>query len=250
MIAMGLGLAIVLVPLQAVLGDSHGLNTLEHQPQKLAAIEGIWETRTGNQPTVLFAIPDEEAESNHDRDRDSQARRASTSRTTAKAASRGCSDFPAPRSAAGRARVLRVPRSWSAMWTVMLLITVWGWLARVSQARLHDRALSCARARGRSRSGYVAVTAGWVTTEVGRQPWVVYNYLRTADAVTPHLTGRDVDDLACARTLWSTRSCSAPALYYLVQAGPASDPPRCPRRRSHAHQAAGTAAVRRRRRLD
>ena len=58
MIAMGVLLASILVPLQAVLGDLHGLNTLEHQPQKLAAMEGIWESGTG-QPAVLFALPDE-----------------------------------------------------------------------------------------------------------------------------------------------------------------------------------------------
>ena len=63
MLAMGLGLASVLVPLQALLGDLHGLNTLHYQPQKLAAIEGLWETRT-SQAMVLLAIPDESAETN------------------------------------------------------------------------------------------------------------------------------------------------------------------------------------------
>src|SRR5215204_279039 len=63
MIAMGVALASVLVPAQAVIGDLHGLNTLRHQPTKLAAIEGVWESGRG-QPAVLFAIPDEEGEAN------------------------------------------------------------------------------------------------------------------------------------------------------------------------------------------
>ena len=64
MLLMGIGLTTILVPLQLVLGDLHGINTLEHQPAKLAAMEGLWETGPG-QPAVLFAIPDEQSESNH-----------------------------------------------------------------------------------------------------------------------------------------------------------------------------------------
>ena len=64
MIAMGTLLATVLLPLQIVVGDLHGVNTLHHQPQKLAAIEGIWQGGPG-QPAILFAIPDEELEKNH-----------------------------------------------------------------------------------------------------------------------------------------------------------------------------------------
>jgi cytochrome d ubiquinol oxidase subunit I len=63
MLKMGIGFVSIFVPLQAVLGDAHGLNTLEHQPQKLAAMEAIWESGPG-QPALLFAIPDERAERN------------------------------------------------------------------------------------------------------------------------------------------------------------------------------------------
>ena len=87
MIAMGVLLASLLVPLQAVLGDLHGLNTLEHQPQKLAAMEGIWESGPG-QPAVLFALPDEALEKQPRRGRRSRSSRASTSRTTGTATSR------------------------------------------------------------------------------------------------------------------------------------------------------------------
>ena len=63
MMLMGVSLATILVPLQALIGDAHGINTLEHQPVKLAAIEGIWDTQKGV-PAVVFAIPDEKTESN------------------------------------------------------------------------------------------------------------------------------------------------------------------------------------------
>jgi cytochrome d ubiquinol oxidase subunit I len=188
MIAMGIGLAAVLVPAQALIGDAHGLNTLEHQPQKLAAMEGLWETG-GRQPAVLFALPDEAAETNrmevaipglaslyltHERD----------------GVVRGLKDFPrAERPPV--APVFFAFRLMVGMWGIMLALTAWAlWLAwrrRLFDSRAFLRAATCC-----IPAGYVAVTAGWVTTEVGRQPYVVYGVLRTADAVTPSLTGGDV----------------------------------------------------------
>ncbi|HJQ61668.1 MAG TPA: cytochrome ubiquinol oxidase subunit I, partial [Burkholderiales bacterium] len=134
MIMMGLLLASVLVPLQAVLGDLHGVNTFEHQPQKLAAIEGIWDGGPG-QPAVIFAIPDEANETNH------------AEIGIPKLASlylthdwdghiRGLKDFP---------RDQRPPvaitffafRTMVAMWLVMLGITLWAWMLR-ARRRLYD----------------------------------------------------------------------------------------------------------------
>ncbi|MCI3951718.1 MAG: hypothetical protein K0R53_1215 [Burkholderiales bacterium] len=188
MIMMGLLLASVLVPLQAVLGDLHGVNTFEHQPQKLAAIEGIWDGGPG-QPAVIFAIPDEASETNH------------AEIGIPKLASlylthdwdghiKGLKDFP---------RDERPPvaitffafRTMVAMWLVMLGITLWAWMLR-ARRRLYDTPAFLRVATWSIPVGYVAVTAGWFTTEVGRQPWVVYGHLRTADAVTPFLTGGDV----------------------------------------------------------
>jgi cytochrome d ubiquinol oxidase subunit I len=188
MIAMGVVLASVLVPAQALLGDAHGLNTLEHQPQKLAAMEGLWETRAG-QPAVLFAIPDASAERNlveiaipklaslyltHDLD----------------GVVRGLKAFP---------REERPPvapvffgfRIMVAMWGVMLALTGWAWWL-AARGRLYRSTRFLRAATWAIPAGYVAVTAGWVTTEVGRQPYVVYGHLRTADAVTPTITGGDV----------------------------------------------------------
>ena len=188
MIAMGVMLAAVLVPAQALIGDAHGLNTLEHQPAKVAAMEGFWDTRSG-QPAVLFAIPDEAAEAN--RAEVSIPKLASLYLThdwdgTVK----GLKDFPR----ADRPPVALVFfgfRIMVGMWAIMLGLTLWaGWLAwrkRLFVTRSFLRAATWA-----IPTGYIAVTAGWVTTEVGRQPFVVYGHLRTADAVTPTLTGSDV----------------------------------------------------------
>jgi cytochrome d ubiquinol oxidase subunit I len=188
MIAMGVGLAAVLVPAQALIGDAHGLNTLEHQPQKLAAMEGIWETG-GRQPAVLFAIPDEAAEANrlevgipglaslyltHDWD----------------GVVRGLKDFPRGERPPV-APVFYAFRLMVGMWAIMFALTVWAlWLAW--RRRLFSSPAFLRAATWCIPAGYVAVTAGWVTTEVGRQPYVVYGVMRTADAVTPSLTGGDV----------------------------------------------------------
>jgi cytochrome d ubiquinol oxidase subunit I len=232
MIAMGLGLASILVPLQAVLGDLHGLNTLLYQPQKLAAMEGIWQTGP-RQPAVLFAIPDETAETNrlevaipglasfyltHDWD----------------GVVTGLRDFP---------RSERPPvapvffgfRVMVGMWSMMLALTVWSWWlawrGRLFSAPLFLRACTWA-----IPTGYIAVTAGWVTTEVGRQPWVVYNRLRTADAVTPNLSGGDVlVSLALYVIVYAVVfGAGAYFLFKLVRAGPVAQ-----------HAPADAAAVRR-----
>jgi cytochrome d ubiquinol oxidase subunit I len=188
MITMGVALASVLVPAQALIGDAHGRNTLEYEPQKLAAIEGIWETRAG-QPAVLFGLPDAKAETNH------------AELAIPKLASlylthdpngtvKGLKDFPK----ADRPPVVPVFfgfRFMVGMWAIMLALTAWAWwLAwrrRLFATRAYLRAATWA-----IPVGYLAVLAGWTTTEVGRQPFVVYGLLRTADAVTPTLSGGDV----------------------------------------------------------
>ena len=188
MLMMGMLLASVLVPLQAVLGDLHGVNTYEHQPQKLAAIEGIWEGGPG-QPAIIFAIPDEANETNHaeigipklaslylTHDWDGHVP--------------GLKDFP---------RDERPPvaitfysfRVMVAMWLVMAGLTIWAWIMW-ARRRLQGSTAFLTAATWSIPVGYIAVTAGWFTTEVGRQPWVVYGHLRTAEAVTPFLTGADV----------------------------------------------------------
>lgn len=188
MITMGVVLASLLVPLQALLGDLHGVNTLAHQPQKIAAIEGIWESGKG-QAAVLFAIPDEKNETNraeisipklasyyltHDWDGHIQ----------------GLKSFPKE----DRPPVTTVFFSFRlmiGMWMIMLALTVWAWVL-AWRGRLYTSPLYLRAANWAIPVGYVAVTAGWFTTEVGRQPWVVYGLMRTADGVTPSISGGNV----------------------------------------------------------
>ena len=186
MITMGMLLATVLLPLQLLIGDLHGVNTLEHQPQKLAAIEGIWEGGPG-QPAILFAIPDERLEKNHAEI--GIPKLASLYLTHSwDGHVKGLKDFP---------KEDRPPavlpffafRLMVGMWLVMVAITLWAWIVR---GRFQDSPAFLRAATWSIPAGYIAVTAGWTTTEVGRQPWVVYGHLRTADAVSPNLTGPDV----------------------------------------------------------
>jgi len=188
MVMMGVLLATVLLPLQIVIGDLHGLNPLEHQPQKLAAMEGLWEGGPG-QPAVLFAVPDDRLEKNH---AEIGIPKLGSLYLTHdwEGHVKGLKDFP---------KEDRPPavlpffafRAMVGMWLLMLGLTVWAWVLRV-RGKLYDSPIFLRAASWSIPSGYVAVTAGWVTTEVGRQPWVVYGHLRTSDAVTPYLTGADV----------------------------------------------------------
>src|SRR6202521_2400786 len=161
MIAMGFALASVLVPLQALVGDAHGLNTLHHQPQKLAAMEGIWETGPG-QSALMFAIPDEANETNHAEI--GIPKLASLYLTHDwNGVVKGLKEFPR----ADRPPVIPVFfgfRIMIRMWSIMRALTLgawWlAWRKQLYTTRLFLGAATCA-----IPVGYVAVTAGWVTTE-------------------------------------------------------------------------------------
>ena len=213
MIAMGVILATFLVPLQALIGDAHGLNTLAHQPAKLAAMEGMWDTRAG-QPAVLFALPDEAAETN--RAEISIPGLASLYLTHDwNGTVKGLKDFPR----ADRPPVVPVFFGFRVMvglWTIMLILTIWAWWLAWRRRLFESRAFLHA-ATWAIPVGYIAVTAGWITTEVGRQPFVVYGLLRTAEAVTPTLSGGDVlASLLLYMAVYVT--IFGAGLYYLVRA--------------------------------
>lgn len=181
MYSMAVGFAIVVVPLQILLGDLHGLNTLEHQPVKVAAMEGHWETQEGA-PLVLFAIPDEEAETNH-----------------YEIAIPKLSSLILTHDWDGRVMGLKeVPRDerppvWPVFWSfrvmvglgfAMLLVAITGLLLFL-RGRLYDTRWFLWLSMAMTPSGFVAVLCGWFTAEIGRQPYVVYGLLRTADAASP-----------------------------------------------------------------
>ena len=171
-------LAAVLIPLQIVAGDQHGLNTLEHQPAKIAAMEGLWQTGRGV-PMVLFGVPDEDLGAN--RYEITIPRLASLYLThSLDGEVRGLDDFADEHPPV--APVFFAFRVMVGMGMLMLLVS---WLAAWKLRR--GRALTAGLARGlvaMTFSGWVAVVAGWYTTEVGRQPWLATGILRTADAAS------------------------------------------------------------------
>ncbi len=188
MMRMALGLLIVLVPLQMVLGDQHGLNTLEYQPTKLAAIEGRYDTQRPT-PLTLFGIPDDKAGVmryavevprlgsiilTHTWDRDIK----------------GLKTWPAD-----QWPPVAFPffgfRIMVGIAFLMLAIVVTGLALRLRR-RLFETAWYLRLCQWTASLGFIAVLAGWITTETGRQPWTVYGLMRTADSASPSLTGGDV----------------------------------------------------------
>ena len=181
MLHMGLGMLAVLAPLQALVGDQHGLNTLAHQPAKIAAIEAHWDDN-GPVPLVLFAWPDSKAERNL---AEIAVPRLGSLIVTHDWNGRipGLRDFkPADRPPV--APVFFMFRLMVGLGLLMIATGVAGvvlwWRGRLAQARWFLRPLGMAWPLG-----FVALLAGWMVTEIGRQPWVVYGVLRTADAVSP-----------------------------------------------------------------
>jgi cytochrome d ubiquinol oxidase subunit I len=188
MFSMTFWLLTLLVPLQIFLGDLHGLNTFKYQPAKLAAIEAHW-TPEKRAALVLFAIPDEKNEVNHavievpllgslvlTHDLDGEVP--------------GLKQWPAD-----QRPPVAIPffafRIMVGIGFIMLgLIMASLWLR--FRHRLFDTKWFLRLCQFAAPVGFLAVLAGWVTTEVGRQPWTVYGLLRTAHSVSPSLTGRDV----------------------------------------------------------
>jgi cytochrome d ubiquinol oxidase subunit I len=188
MMRMALNLLIILVPLQIFLGDQHGLNTLEYQPAKVAAIEGRYDTVQPT-PLTLFGIPDDAAATMHDAIEipylGSLILTHSWNGTI-----KGLKEWPADQ---------RPPvgppffafRIMVGIGVIMLLVVVIGQLLQL-RGRLCDSVWFLRLCQLVAPLGFVSVVAGWITTEVGRQPWTVYGLLRTADSVSPSLTGANV----------------------------------------------------------
>ena len=185
---MGLGLIALLAPLQLVIGDLHGLNTFEHQPVKIAAMEGHWETQRGA-PLTLFAIPDEEQERNHFEV--SIPKLGSLILTHELLGEiRGLKDWP-PEERPPVAIVFYSFRVMVGIGLLMILVGLISLYLRI-RGRLYDSPRFLRLCSWCLPIGFIALLAGWFTTEVGRQPWVVYGMLRTVDATSPVLTGGNV----------------------------------------------------------
>jgi cytochrome d ubiquinol oxidase subunit I len=172
--------AAIAVPLQIIAGDFHGLSVREHQPIKLAAIEGHWETHRGA-PLLLWAIPDETAETN--RQEIAIPKLGSLILTHEwDGEVKGLKEFPR----AERPPVTPVFYAFRVMVGIglaMLTLVVWS----IVQWRrgVLDKSNALLRAwMLLTPTGFVAVLAGWYTAEIGRQPYVVYGLLRTSEAAT------------------------------------------------------------------
>jgi cytochrome d ubiquinol oxidase subunit I len=181
MFGMAMIMAIFVAPMQLLIGDLHGRNTLEYQPEKVAAMEGLWETRRGA-PLRLFGWPDQKAEITrysleipklssliltHDLDGEV----------------RGLKDWPKN----DRPPVALVFWAFRFMVGLGMLMILTGVLALILHLckRLFDTRWFQFWCMALTPAGFLAVLAGWVVTETGRQPWVVYGVLRTAQAVSP-----------------------------------------------------------------
>ncbi len=184
MLSMSIWIILILAPIQALIGDMHGLNTLKHQPAKIAAIEGHWQNNPGEAtPLILFGIPDMNEEKTkyalqipylgsliltHSLDKQVPALK----------------EFPKD----DRPNSLIVFWSFRIMvglGILMILVGVWGTWLRYKK-KLYQSNLFLRFTFLMAPSGLIAILAGWFTTEVGRQPWVVYGIQRTRDAVSAH----------------------------------------------------------------
>ena len=188
MLAMAAIMAIFVTPIQIYVGDAHGLNTLKYQPEKIAAIEGIWETEKGA-PLLLFAIPDEKTESNK-------------------------MEIKIPKLASllltheweGELKGLK---EWAKEDRPPVAIVFWSFRVMVGLGTLMlflGIASAVQYLRGKLfttrwlqmswiimiPSGFIALLAGWFVTEVGRQPYVAYGIIRTSEAVSPAIIGPQV----------------------------------------------------------
>lgn len=181
MMRMGLGMVAILAPLQLLIGDQHGLNTLHHQPTKVAAMEGHWENN-GPAALVLFAVPDQKAETNHfevtiPRGASVILTHSTTGRVPA------LKDVP-PEERPPVANVFYAFRIMVGIGLTLIALGTVGaalwWRKKLFETRWFLRLAGFAWPLG-----FIAILAGWVTTESGRQPYVAYGILRTADAISP-----------------------------------------------------------------
>jgi len=175
----GIYTAALVIPLQILAGDLHGLNTLEHQPAKVAAMEGIWETQTGAGFTIV-GIPDEEARETRFAVKIPNA--ASLILThELDGEVKGLNDFAEHPPVA--------PVFWSfrvmtGVGTLMLLVSWWGAWQLFRRDKLSSLALRSVSLM--TFSGWVASVAGWYVTEIGRQPWIVQGLVSTTEVVAQH----------------------------------------------------------------
>ena len=207
----GVFVAAALIPVQILVGDMHGLNTLHHQPAKLAAMEGIWETQQGV-PAVLFAIPDQATQSN--KYEIAIPKLASFYLTHDwNGEVKGINDF------ADHPPVGPVFWAFRIMVGVGLLMLAVSWFASYElkvKNTLSNRSAMVLVAM--TFAGWVALVSGWYVTEIGRQPWLVYGVLTTAQAASHVPAGNIALSLAMYLTLYAALlSAYVSVVFYLAK---------------------------------
>lgn len=194
---VGIILAAIAIPIQIFVGDLHGLNTLKHQPAKIAAMEGVWDTEQGA-PLLLFAWPDEATRSNHfelgipklaslilTHDLDGEI----------VGLNQFAPDHPPVKPLFFGFRIM------VGIGVLMLLVSWFGAWRLIRKKTLPKFYLYTVVAM--TFSGWVATLAGWYVTEIGRQPWLVSGVLRTSDAVTAIGSGSVVLSLVMYLTIYA-----------------------------------------------
>jgi len=184
MLSMAMWMALLVTPVQIFLGDLHGRNTLEHQPAKIAAIEGHWRNSPGQSvPLIAVGLPDMAAETTRFALEIPHAGSVILTHTW-NGQIPGLMDFP-PQDRPNATIIFWTFRVMAGLGMLMLLLGVWS-LALRPRGRLFQSRLFLRFAVLMGPAGLVALIAGWLTTEIGRQPWVVYGVMRTKDAVSNH----------------------------------------------------------------
>ncbi|HEU0148888.1 MAG TPA: cytochrome ubiquinol oxidase subunit I, partial [Bradyrhizobium sp.] len=182
MFSMAMWMAALVAPIQIVAGDQHGLNTLEHQPAKVMAMEGHYQSHPDGAPLILFGLPDQNA---------GKVRYALEVPKLSSLILKHSLDAPL-------AGLDTVPREnwppvpivfWSfrimvGLGFAMLGLGLWSLVARLRR-HLYDQPWLHRAAVAMGPAGFFAVIAGWVTTEVGRQPFTIYGLLTTAESRSP-----------------------------------------------------------------
>jgi cytochrome d ubiquinol oxidase subunit I len=182
MFSMAMWMLALVAPVQIFVGDLHGLNTLEHQPAKVMAMEGHFDSHPHGAPLILFGIPDQAAKT---------VRYAVEIPNLSSLILKH--EWDAPLAGLDTIPDDQEPPVEIVFWSFRVMVGLGflmfalGLFSLVARARrkLHDWKWLHRLALAMGPSGFVAVIAGWITTEVGRQPWVIYGLMRTRDAVSP-----------------------------------------------------------------
>jgi cytochrome d ubiquinol oxidase subunit I len=223
-LALALILAAVFAPLQVFFGDLKGRNVSTYQPAKLAAIEAHWETnREGGAPLLLFAVPDMQQEKNH---MEIQVPNLLSLLTTHSLDGQvtGLKDFPADERPNAFVAFFSF-RVMAGIGFLFLFVMVWAFILW-RRKRLFESKVFLYVLVGIQPLGFIATITGWITAEMGRQPWIIYGFMKTRDAVSPIAPGNVAWSLFLFLTIFSV--IGSVYLYYIfriLKSGPDFESP-------------------------